>query len=187
MAKGGQFERDICKVLSQWWAGRSDVFWRTAGSGARATVRAKKGQKTYGSYGDIYAVDPVGSPFTRLFTIELKKGYNSSTLFDFLDGKKPLFEKWISKLRRTKLEAGSSSWMLIHRRDWRKILVYIPLTMLIRIMRINPSFEAIPRGEFKVRTRKGSEMNIVCMSLDTFLKVKPRAIAALYREDFERS
>jgi len=43
MAKGSSFEREICTILSKWWTNneRDDVFWRTAGSGARATTRSK--------------------------------------------------------------------------------------------------------------------------------------------------
>ena len=61
--KGGNFERDICKALSLWYTyGEDDnIFWRTSGSGNRATVRTKKGQKTKYDYGDITFSNPDGS------------------------------------------------------------------------------------------------------------------------------
>ena len=83
MAKGSDFERTICKELSQWWSReeekkeRDDVFWRTAGSGARATVRQKQGKDTSASYGDVTSIDPIGYPFVSLFLLEIKRGYTS--------------------------------------------------------------------------------------------------------------
>jgi len=75
--KGGSFEREICKSLSYWWSNeeRDDIFWRTAGSGARATVRSKKGKDTANSSGDISALDPIGEPFIQFFFSEIKRGY----------------------------------------------------------------------------------------------------------------
>ncbi|MBM3120244.1 MAG: hypothetical protein FJ006_12010, partial [Chloroflexi bacterium] len=59
-SKGASFERDISRQLSLWWTHgeRDDVFWRSSMSGGRATVRAKKGQKTAYQNGDITATDP---------------------------------------------------------------------------------------------------------------------------------
>ncbi len=61
MPKGSNFEREICKLLSLWWTNdkRDDIFWRTSGSGARATTRSKTKQKTFGQYGDVQATDPI--------------------------------------------------------------------------------------------------------------------------------
>jgi hypothetical protein len=82
--KGSSFERRICKELSLWWSGgeRDDIFWRTAGSGARATVRGRKGQTTANSEGDLAALDPIGEPFLQVFHVEMKRGYPKG--FDFL-------------------------------------------------------------------------------------------------------
>ena len=78
MAKGSNFERDICRKLSRWWTGgkRPDVFWRTAGSGARATVRMKKNECTALSAGDIGCIDPVGAKLIQSCLIEIKRGYS---------------------------------------------------------------------------------------------------------------
>lgn len=73
-AKGGGFERKVCKALSLWiTAGaREDVFWRSAMSGGRATVMIKRGAKNQTGLGDVTAVDPLGNPLTDKFLIECK-------------------------------------------------------------------------------------------------------------------
>src|SRR5882672_9435645 len=100
MAKGGQFERDMCKAFSLWWTEgkHEDWFWRTAGSGARATVRAKQGKRTSGHGSDMCSTHPKANVLTRLITFEFKKGYNRCTLGDLLDRPRRLkpqeIEKW---------------------------------------------------------------------------------------------
>ena len=75
MAKGSAFEREIAKLLSLWWSDceRDDIFWRTQTSGARATSRKRRGQDTFGQYGDIQACDPVGQPLLDCCIIEIKR------------------------------------------------------------------------------------------------------------------
>ena len=129
--KGSKWERKFCGLLSLWWtAGEDDsVFWRTAGSGGRATNRRRRGKTTAGQYGDITHTVASAEPFTQAFTLELKKGYNSCTLCDLLDKPKTakdcMYLKWITKLQETTKEAGSLSWMLIHHRDRREPLVFL--------------------------------------------------------------
>jgi hypothetical protein len=78
-SKGANYERDICKRLSLWWTSgkRDDIFWRTAGSGARATARMKNGLKTKNSAGDVGFIHPIGEDFVNFFHVTLKKGYTS--------------------------------------------------------------------------------------------------------------
>lgn len=128
--KGPQWERDFAVQLSLWWTnGESDQeFWRTAGSGARATTRGKKGLKTKAHNGDILAVDEVGKPLTDYFSIELKRGYSKNSIQDLLDApiKKPItqeYEKWIEQAKRSAENAGSVTWMIVVRRDRREPLV----------------------------------------------------------------
>lgn len=90
--KGSQFEREIAKYLSKWISsGKSDaVFWRTDGSGARATTRAKQNKKTPNSYGDLCYIDEMGKSFIDYYLIEIKRGYggtkriNSKKIIDIL-------------------------------------------------------------------------------------------------------
>ena len=76
-AKGGSFERQVCKDLSLWLTRgrRNDIFWRSAMSGGRATVHQKgrKGRVRMAHVsGDICAVDPIGASFIDMFYIECK-------------------------------------------------------------------------------------------------------------------
>lgn len=128
--KGGQFERQLCRQLSLWWTSgkRDDVFWRSSQSGGRATQRAKSGKSTFGAYGDIAAVDPVGLPFLRVFTLELKRGRSHGFLGDLIDlpkkAKQRPFESAMEQAMRSAQQAKSLSWLLICQRDRRKAMVY---------------------------------------------------------------
>lgn len=73
-AKGSSFERQVCKDLSRWLSRgmREDLFWRSAMSGGRATVRMKRGGKAASQLGDITAIDTQGQRLTDRFVIECK-------------------------------------------------------------------------------------------------------------------
>lgn len=119
--KGSQFERDISRALSKWWTDgeRDDIFWRTSGSGARATARTKVGKKTANSYGDIMALDPIGEPLTDLFVIELKRGYNKTSIIELIDSKNKninLVSFW-KQVERDRKESGRRYSLLIFKRD----------------------------------------------------------------------
>jgi hypothetical protein len=144
MAKGGQFERDVCRQLSLWWTTgkRDDVFWRTAGSGARATVRKKAGRKTFGSYGDITATDPIGQPLMKLLTLELKRGYSKTSFADLLDvsqrAKQQMFAKWVQQACDAAEASGSQAWCLITKRDQRECLIFMPYSLVLRFRKLEP-------------------------------------------------
>lgn len=132
-AKGSSFERWVCKELSKWWDGeRDDIFWRTAGSGGRATSRSKRGQTTSGQYGDVQATDPSGEPLIKLCTIEIKriKRHKNHSYFDLVDGIDPstnnLFIKHINQAVSQAEEAGTFGWLLISKTDHKNTLVIMP-------------------------------------------------------------
>ena len=82
MAKGSSYERDISKLLSLWFTeGKSEVgFYRTAGSGGRATSRHRGNKEVNAEeFGDIKAETKECKPFTDTFVIELKTGYATKT------------------------------------------------------------------------------------------------------------
>ena len=125
--KGGSFEREICKKLSRWWTKnkRDDVFWRTAGSGARATTRMKKNLHTSNSAGDISSLDQSGKIFTETFLIELKRGYtNKISVLPFVDNlkknKKTTLLSWWKKAEKEKAAHHKKLSLIIFKRD-RKI------------------------------------------------------------------
>ena len=72
--KGAAFERDICRKLSLWvTAGkRSDIFWRSAMSGGRATVAKARGEDMAHVSGDVCAVHEAGHVFVDALFIEIK-------------------------------------------------------------------------------------------------------------------
>jgi hypothetical protein len=73
-SKGSAFERLVCERLSRWMSRglRDDLLWRSAMSGGRATVKAKKGMRNVSQVGDISAIDPQGEHLTGTFCIECK-------------------------------------------------------------------------------------------------------------------
>lgn len=94
--KGSKFERDICKLLSLWvTAGvRQDVFWRSAMSGGRATVRGRQGVDVR-QMGDVCAVAPEGHVLTDRYYIECKH-LRSLDLDRFVLGEGKLITIWRS-------------------------------------------------------------------------------------------
>jgi hypothetical protein len=72
--KGSQWERTICRDLSQWISDgkRYDVFWRSAMSGGRATVQLAHGYKLKAQAGDISSIASLGERLLDHFIIESK-------------------------------------------------------------------------------------------------------------------
>lgn len=180
--KGGQFERDMCRRLSEWWTGgeRDDVFWRTSGSGARASRRAKKGKKTYGQDGDIQATDPIGQPLLDVVTIELKRGTNRAGCSDILDQplrRSPIVKDivlhetpWEVFIRQAKTQAEQAEtphWMLIHKRDLRNVVVYYSFELHTQLQDRGNLWWPL-RPLFRIRTMDGDE--IVGLALENFLE-----------------
>lgn len=175
MGKGASFERNICRELSEWWSSgigktkEDDYFWRSSQSGGRATQRAKSGKKTFGSYGDITALNPLGAPLIKYFTIELKRGYSDVSPYDLVDCKPTKkvrsFEKMLNQAMKSATQAGSNTWLLLCKPDRRQPMCYMPnkvwklLSLLTPApakfaLRINPSvlrttFVGVPFAEFK--------------------------------------
>lgn len=189
--KGFSFERLICHQLSQWWSGSDDrdIFWRTAGSGGRATNRFKKGKKTV-HCGDICAVSPDGKPLTDLLTLELKRGYTSASLTNLMDRTDwsaiKDWEEWITKAEVAKENSGSFSWAIICRRDQRKAIITFPKSVFellygeLRI--VTPKVQL----EVHIRSSGGKQQilfELVSVLLDDFLALvkKESVIKALER------
>lgn len=130
MPKGADFERSISKELSLWWSGdRDDIFWRSSQSGGRATQRFKSGKTTYGSCGDLTALDPIGGPLLKFATIELKRGMSNGVPWDLFESApskavRP-FESALLQSANSAEQAGSLGWMMIARRDRKEAMVYL--------------------------------------------------------------
>jgi hypothetical protein len=93
--KGGAYEREVCRRLSLWVSNgaSTDLFWRSAMSGGRATVQLRAGKVNVRQSGDICAIDPLGYPFVEANFVEVKhykdlaiaRGFvcQTGTLIDF--------------------------------------------------------------------------------------------------------
>jgi hypothetical protein len=98
-AKGGGFEREICKTLSLWISeGKEDaVFWRSSQSGGRATLQARRGQRVSTTMlGDISAIHPLGHSLTDLFFMECKFRKSMKLHLMFANGVSALADWWIT-------------------------------------------------------------------------------------------
>jgi hypothetical protein len=182
--KGSAFERRTCKDLSMWFTNgeRDDVFWRTAGSGARATVRAKQGKMTADSAGDICAIDECGKPLTRLAVFELKKGYTGKSpssrisVLQFIDSlpseKPPLIEQWMIKLRKECTTHDRPYGFIIFERDRKKAVICMRRETFEYVKLRNPNeFKWPPFGPFC--TIYGKKSELVFFLLEDFLNWCP--------------
>ncbi len=177
-SKGSTFERDICRKLSLWFSEgqRDDIFWRTAGSGARGTVRGKAGKTTYGAYGDIQAVDPAGEPLMRCFTFELKKGYPRATITDAIDtiqqGKKlPEFVQFVLQAKRSQALAKSHSWAVIHKRDNKHTTITMPYCQPWADILKDCRYRTIIYLKFKLHGHEPEKLNVMQCRLEDFLRL----------------
>jgi hypothetical protein len=195
MAKGSDYERSVCYDLSRWWTGKPDqlVFWRSSNSGGGATVRHRKGISNKSHAGDITAIEPTALPFTRAITVEVKRGYNRKKgqrgdVHDLLDQTRQapsLFEQWICQAIAAKERAESRYWMILHRRDQRKAMVYFP-SLLYANLSVCGCWDGPLRPPFlsmttRVRLPGGTQnISVVGMSWDRFLfSVDPNDIRRL--------
>lgn len=149
--KGSSFERMVCKELSLWWTVgvRDDVFWRTSGSGARATNRVRDGKETAGAYGDITNTDPVGAPLLKLFCFELKRGYGKWCVLDMIDqrkkkeGNKPcLFVQFWRQARVSAVQSRARYPILIFKRDQRLPCIAFPRSLYLLLAMYSGKFTA---------------------------------------------
>ncbi len=179
--KGSNFEREICKQLSLWWSDNKedDIFWRTAGSGAMAKTRSKKGKSTFGQCGDVQATNPKGQPLIDMFSIELKRGYSTSTFADLMEpsttvNAKPCqYEKFIHQACVDHINSGSMSWLLIVKRDRRKAIVIIPFVTYKKLPPLCNSKNNIPSFKLRCELQTGNMALFGC-TLESFLDiVKP--------------
>lgn len=192
MAKGGGYERDVCKQLTAWWTGdpaRDVVFWRTAMSGGRATVRRKKNKDTSRSHcGDISATEPDAKPLTDLITFELKRGYGGHHTHVLLDhpprAAVQTYEDWIMQAVTAAQNARTPYWALIHRRDKHEAVIAFHAGLYDALVKIRPRRFRPPISLMWLRVRRpgGSVMpvELAVVRLDEFLAaVTPAEIRTL--------
>ena len=129
-SKGGAFERRVCKALSRWLSEgkQEDLFWRSAMSGGRATVRFKKGKFDVArQVGDVSATGPEGAELTDKFVIECKFLRRGALGLDKLVfGNSRLLRIW--KQLVSLAESVNRLPMLIVKENFRPALVCLPMT-----------------------------------------------------------
>jgi hypothetical protein len=143
-AKGSQFERDICVALSLWVSnGKSeDLFWRSAMSGGRATVGARKGKDLARHAGDISATSREGHALTDDWYVECKRYADLNFAGFFLKRQGPLFKFWEEACAQA-AEHGKMP-MLIAREDRAETLVIVPTVVVVRSTAHLPSLSSPP-------------------------------------------
>jgi len=133
MAKGSNAERTVAVDLSLWWSNheRPDLIWRTAGSGARFTTRAKSGKSTANSAGDFSYLDLDAKPLFDLFLIENKCGYTDQIdpLASVDSSKLDILDTWLKKAYVECQQTHRHYPILIFKRNrkHRCVLITIPL------------------------------------------------------------
>lgn len=153
--RGSQFERDTSRKLSLWWSDgqADDWFWRTGGSGGRATNRAKSGKSTENGTGDISAQNGEAQRLLSIVSIECKKGYQTYTIQDLLDKTNQVGGWWefLQQSYRDASLAGVPYFLVIHKRDRREPIYVTNMPYFeFRIMVPEPyySLAVIPESEF---------------------------------------
>jgi hypothetical protein len=112
--KGSAYEREICKKLSLWISHgeRDDLLWRSAMSGGRATIQAKKGKENKSQTGDISPIDKLGQSLTDRFIIECKFYNNLDIVSGIIKGKGVLWAFW-RKLVKDSVAAGKKPMLIV--------------------------------------------------------------------------
>lgn len=183
MSKGGAFEREMCSKMSLWYTDgeRDDIFYRTGGSGGRATMRRKVGKTTEGQAGDLTYTDPIGKPLVDRWNIEFKTGYSSRSktkkgervtnwgpldILDSRQNKSMLVKLWEECV--VDAEATNRDPILIFRRPGRKPCICFTQEVRNRLI---PFFGSPPFPILKVDSRRADyykENPLNLMPVDNF-------------------
>lgn len=102
--KGGGFERKVCNLLSRSIDPDSDetLFWRSAMSGGRATIRNRTGKKDDNQAGDITCIHEKGAWLTNAFAIECKFYANLNIQSSIISNKGKLIKFWKQAVEQAK-------------------------------------------------------------------------------------
>jgi hypothetical protein len=121
-SKGSSFERQICVALSLWMSsGQSeDYYWRSASSGGRSTVAARRGKRLAAQAGDISCIHQSGSALTDQFYLECKT-YRDLNFVGLLKRKGKLAEFWLETRKQAAFYKKQP--MLIAKQNQQPIIV----------------------------------------------------------------
>lgn len=182
--KGSQFERAIAKKLSLWYSRgkRDDLFWRTAGSGARATTRMKQNIDTANSAGDLGFLHSEGKPFIDICLMEIKRGYNKKktspsaqlsilSLLDVPEGRKtkPVLFSWWDKAEQERKEHKRKYSLVIFRRDRRNACICMHKKTFTALEKRSRKDFVFPQNGPWLHVQKDGH-NLIIFLLEDFLK-----------------
>ncbi len=189
-AKGGSFEREVCKALSLWWTNGKydDIFRRSATSGGQATVRSKKGKRTTGQYGDIAIAHPEGQSLIDLCTVECKDGYPGQSTCDLIDKahqKNTKYGEFFDQCEKEREEADVPYWLLIARRKSKQKMIYMPITLYLQLKKRTHIKECFPSIRFSFGNAEEPTTVFGTILSQFFLHVRPKDICKL-AEDMNR-
>jgi hypothetical protein len=187
-AKGSGFERECARTLSLWWSDgiRDDLVWRTSGSGATHTTRAKKGKQTEGQAGDLCATNAEMIPFFNFFLVECKSGYRSSEPLKSIDPlcsvdsprshkTPPLLIQWFLKADKERAVAERKTVMIIFKRTGKEPCVMLRSGVLPIL---TDMFGFLPGSCLNIRhsfykenklKQPSQSLNLTIFSLKTFI------------------
>lgn len=189
-AKGSQYEREICVRLSAWWMEDEDcddAFWRSHSSGARATVRHRKGKKTIGQDSDVCATRKEAIALLKLMTIEIKRGHNKVVPSDIIDkprsAKPSAFENHLRQAIESSEKAKTPFWMLIHKRDRRIEMVYIPMKLFDAIINHNNAEQPKTKIRMFAKVRGVGWVSFIGVHLQEFFDfAQPKVLQQILKE-----
>lgn len=125
--KGSSFERACATRLSMWVSDmqRDDVFWRSAMSGGRYTVRSRSESKADFSAhsGDLVATHPLGNLLIALFVVECKFWRSLSLEPLFFDRKCDLRTAWEKVVEEA--QQGNKCPMMLAKQNQRPELMLL--------------------------------------------------------------
>ena len=122
MGKGGSFEREISKDLTEWLTGKKIpyMYWRCPASGALATIHEANYQNLSG---DIRPLHPDAEFLTNYFSIECKTGYPKTSLWQHFKHLKGFaIKNFWQQCVYDALHADKHP-MLIYRKKGRQIII----------------------------------------------------------------
>ena len=137
-AKGGSFERLICRQLSLWWTNgeRDDVFWRNRVKVTSKTPNAER------QLGDISALHTIGLSFIETINVEMKCGYGKKKgkaapswgVLGLIDSNQEehLLQKFWNQCITDANLSNRIPW-LIFKRDFREPVICIRKRDLLRL------------------------------------------------------
>ena len=135
--KGSNFEREIAKILSEWWNYNlykkgNLVFWRTHASG-----KIKNHSST--QFGDITYIHPDGKDFIDLFVIECKRTKRYNILGILANDKSIPMIEWLKKLKSEATQCNKFG-MLIFKFDRYPIMIALDACISKKLCSLSKDF-----------------------------------------------